>query len=119
MGVNTLLGYQTFPAWQETTTCFSGKCCSPPASSSLLSSLPLCQEASGQGACPVNRDYARKVAGHLLEVDRFAAAAWEGGTSHKGGPQGCFGMRAVYFLAKASLVPAWTTRATREWEQAL
>lgn len=35
----TQLGHQTFPAWQETVTCFSGKCYSPTAIPSLLSSL--------------------------------------------------------------------------------
>lgn len=63
-GVNMLLGYQTLPAWQETTTLFLRKTLQSHGSPAFLGSLLLCQEAGvggggGQGACFVNKDYAR------------------------------------------------------------
>lgn len=76
---NTLLGYQTLPAWQETATLFSGKCYSPAASLSLLSSLA----SLPQWVRSLPRTQGRR---HLLEVGHSAAGGGQGGTSPQRGP---------------------------------
>lgn len=102
-GVNTLLGYQTLPAWQETTTLFLRKTLQSHGSPALLGSLLLCQEAGGgwwgagsllckQGLCPGRWPILLQECGKAAQATREAHGA-------------CRGVGAVRCTAQAGVAP--------------